>query len=347
MFDVGAAGIRAAQAQTRGGQALIRDALRIDLPAATNDTTESPDCGRLARILAQGRFRGAGVGLVLSTPEAQFHALQAPPGLLATSPEKVQEALRWEIARETRTEPEELEARYWRLPPGHREGLNVMGVSVSAPLMRQWAEAFAAQDLELRRVDTAPCALARAALRAAPPEARTVWSVVDLGHRRTTIVVLVGDTPVYVRAAAISSQDWTRRIAEAFQVSETEAEQIKREIGIQRAERGLRSSPGAGDPRLSRDLPGLVFNVLRESLDSLVQTVRMCLSYALESYADAAAERVVLVGGGVELPGLADYLAMFLDLDTRVLSTGPDAPNRMDSVSAAAVGAALLDLEAQ
>jgi type IV pilus assembly protein PilM len=52
---------------------------------------------------------------------------------------------------------------------------------------------------------------------------------------------------------------------------------------------------------------------------SMVEEMRIPLSYLANQYPEAALERLLLIGGGATLPGLRDYLASGLDVDVQVV----------------------------
>jgi type IV pilus assembly protein PilM len=368
-FDVGAAGIRAHQAAARGAQLARRDSLRLELPPAQLDDDQGippPDYSRLARLVGQGNFTGSEVGLVLSAPEVRFCALRLPKNALTQSEHRVRQALAWEVAREMRADAGTLEVRYWHLPPGHHQGLNVMAVALPIEQALTWHELLARDRLRLRRIDVSPCGLVHLASRIWTPADNELWGVLDLGFRRTTLTVVLGRVPAYIRSLPVSSNMWTRRVAEGFEVTHAAAERIKRTHGIQPGERGVRppkpdqTGPGA------RDTPGVVFGLLRELLDDLTRQINRCFAYVLQNFSDVAASRLLLAGGGANLRGLAEYLELQLDVSVMPLASSGapagDAPGSEPATdypqwerplpdtgvrpeSAAAVGAALLDLE--
>ena len=350
MFDVGAAGLRACQVAGGGGRLRLVDALQIESPAQEDlplDRTPTIDAARLSRVVGQGAFRGRDVGLILSPPEVQFHALSIAPQLLQMSPERVEAALTLEVTRETRQEAGELELRFWPMPSGHREGVNVMCVSVPRATLNAWSAALEQCGASLRRVDVSPCALARVAAASVGRE-DGVWGVLDLGARRAVLTLLIGDTPVYVRSIAVSGDTWSKRIADAFEISTAEAESIKRTFGL--------NSPVAGglmradDLESHEDIGPLVFSLLNDSVQSLIRSINQCFGYVLENYPRCSASRLVLAGGGALTPGLCEYLQEFLDLRVDRIDPTSVIPNA-SAVSAderqfIAFGGALLDLEA-
>ena len=354
-FDVGGAGVRVGQVRAQRPQPIVTDALSIDLASSGAQTAPDPalPVERLVRLIGQGSFVGRDVALVLSQPEAFFHALRVPANLLVQGSQHLEAALAWEIARETRTDAADLSVRHWPLPPNHREGLNVMAVAIPTSRALEWARSFNEHHLHLRRIDVAPCGLARLALCDWQPDAQDAWGILDLGLRRTSVTVFVGQTPVYVRAAAVGSHQWTKKLAESFDVDYGEADQLKRQCGIRPAPRGARAVSG-GDLLVStEELPSVIFSVLRESLDTLVREANLCLSYVLESYPGSSAARLFLAGGGGELTGLDELLEAQLGLPTERLippatATSEESARRRlpTATAAAAIGGAMLDLEA-
>lgn len=358
MFDVGAAGVRAFQAVARGSSLSGRDSLQLGLlPAERQDNSEPPppDYSRLARLVGQGNFAGSDVGLVLSPPDVRFYALRLPKKALGQPKKRVREALAWEVAREMRADAHALEVRYWSLPPGHQQGLNVMAVALPTERALEWHKAFAGDRLRLRRIDVSPCALVHLACRMWTPADNELWGVLDLGFRRATLTVVLGRVPAYIRSLSASCDRWTRRLAEAFDVSHAEAERIKCAHGISPAERGIRESRPDQPLLNARDIPGVIFGLLREPLEDLTREINLCFAYVLQHFPDVNVTQLVLAGGGANLRGFPQYLAQQLGVSVALLRSDsqsqpvqwerPLSGTTVQPAAAAAVGGALLDVE--
>jgi len=318
-FDAGAAGVRVLQLRRLGGRLLTVDALNLELP----DDANPSDGARLARMAGQARFCARRVGLVLSPPEARFFTHRVPGKLLEQPAQRVREALAWEVARETRTEPGVLEVRWWPLPAGHHQGLNVMSAAMPRAQAEAWFDAFAARGLFLQRIDVSPCALARLARHIWTPTEKELWGLVDLGARQTHLTMVIGATPAYIRSLPISSQRFTQRIAEAFEIPLAEAEQLKRRHGIRPGARGVRSV-GPGSRLQGDDVSAVLYSLLREFLDHLVHEIELCASYVARNYADLQVSRFLLAGGGANLAGLGEHLELTLGLPVWTISNASD-----------------------
>lgn len=374
-FDVGTAGVRAFQATARGPRVTKRDSMQLALlpsQRAADSQPTSPDYSRLARLAGQGNFEGRDVALVLSPPDVRFCALNVPKKVLEQPESKIRETLAWEVAREMRAEAHQLEVRYWPMPPGHLQGMNVMAVALPIERALGWHDLFAAQRLRLRRIDASPCAVAHLVRRLYPPSAKDVWGVLDLGFRSAILTVVFGNTPVYIRTLNASSERWTQKLAEAFDVAPSVAEQIKCRHGIRLGTRGLRSTESdlpAASLQNAPDIPTVILNLLRDSINDLIHEINRCLAYVLQNFNDANVARLFLAGGGANLPGLAEYLALQFDMpvlpltnvtpESTILPGESEVPalppaNAADRIledapvlpeTAAVVGGALLDLE--
>lgn len=344
VFDTGAAGLRAVQVEQRRGALRLIDRLCVEAPA-----TQDLDPARLGRLLEQGDFQGDDVALCLSSRQFSFHVLRIPEKALEQPTEQVEELVALETARETRTDPAEWETRWWRLAT--RGGPNVAVIAVKRAFLLQWDERFQAMGLTLRRVEVAPWGLVRLAARQTVPDPQDAWGVLDLGHTHTTLTVVVGQTPSYVRALRLSGAALSQRLAQAYQLDPVEAQELKHAHGIQAGDGGAVADPQSALQNAAQ-LPLMNFNLLRESLDALVRETAACFSFALQGDGELQVRRLVLAGGGARLSGLRDWLELQLGLPIVELATD-GAPwelpvhGAVQPEEASAVGAALLDLESE
>lgn len=354
-FDVGSAGLRACQLTGRGTAPGLQDLLLLDLmptPEGESLPAPQPDPALVARAVGQGRFSGTDVALILSPPDVQFFPLRLPDRALAQEPEKLQQALRWEVAQETRGAADELEVRAWPLPRGRGQNTNIMAVATSAKTAAAWCDQLAAHGLHVRRIDVSPCALVRLATLAWTPAEHELWGVLDLGLRHATLTVVVGTTPAYVRTLTHGAHHWTCKLAKTFEVSYAVAEQLKREHALAPTERGFRPGPGAQNLLQSPELGGVLTNVLRDALQALAAQVGRCFSYVMQGFPDQTVSRLLLAGGGAALGGLAPLLEAELGIPVAQLTEAQAEPPtrsarpKLDLRAAAVYGGALLDLEA-
>lgn len=357
-FDLGAAGTRACQFQRRDGQFRLCDSLQLErLPSGTpeQDTLPAVDPVKLDRLIGQGSFNGRDVALILSPPDVQFFPLRLPDQAINQPADRVQQALRFEVAQESRKPAEDLEVRYWPLPRGRGQHANVMAVVMNAGQALRWCDLFTRHRLYLRRIDVSPCALVRLAQHAWTPADNDLWGVLDLGLRHTTLTVVVGTVPTYIRSLSVLASHWTEQLAKALEVSYPAAEQLKRQHSVQHTARGLRVTAPAASLSQATDFSSALSSVLRGSLQALGQEVGRCFSYVMQSFPDASVKRLLLAGGGANFAGLPAVLEAQLGVPVAPLACGtgdegtqsaPLVNVRCEPSAAASLGGALLDLEA-
>jgi hypothetical protein len=357
-FDLGATGTRACQFQGRDGQFRLCDSLQLERPPSGETDQSAPptvDPVKLDRLTGQGNFSGRDVALVLSPPDVQFFPLRLPDQALSQPPDRVQQALRFEVAQESRKPAEDLEVRYWFLPRGRGQHANVMAVVMSASQAARWCDLFARHRLCLRRIDVSPCALVRVAQYAWSPDDNDLWGVLDLGLRHTTLTVVVGTTLTYIRSLSVLAPQWTEQLSKALEVTYPVAEQLKRQHSLQPTQRGLRTGATTASLSQATDFSSALSSVLRGSLQTLAQEIGRCFSYVMQSFPDAGVKRLLLAGGGANFGGLAAVLEAQLGIPVASLagsSAEPGTPAQplasmhCEPGAAASLGGALLDLEA-
>ena len=304
---------------------------------------------------ARGRFEGDEVSLVLAPPEVKFFPLRIPDQALSQPVERIEQALRWEVAQESRASVDELEVRHWRLPASRVLDANVMAVSIPTRRVIEWSDALAHEGLTLRRIDVAPCALVRLSRALWTPAPDELWGVLDLGLRHATLTVVVGTVPTYIRTFGIGSDRWTRQVAKAFEVTYPIAEQLKREHGVRAPARGLRVEAGGGGLAQTSDLGSAMSAVLRDAVQQLTGEISRCFSYMMRSFPEHALQRLMLTGGGAMLPGLSEALGGDLGIAVDRLTTDDAQPRanweqlpervQVTPHAATVLGGALLDLE--
>ncbi|SDC21303.1 type IV pilus assembly protein PilM [Sanguibacter gelidistatuariae] len=183
------------------------------------------------------------------------------------------------------------------LPTGIYDGQHgslVGGLLVAATKDTVQANTAAVEAAGLRpvMVDVNAFALTRALSRGQWAE-RTI-AVVDLGARITDVVVIDRGAPRFVRTLPTGGADMTEAIARSMNLSLSDAEQLKRQVGI-----------GKTVPPAYQEAASAIAEVGHV----LVEAVRNTLSFYSMNNSGGAIEMVLLTGGGASLPGLGQYLS--------------------------------------
>lgn len=173
-------------------------------------------------------------------------------------------------------------------------GPSVRGLLVAATKDTVQANTLAVETAGLSpvMVDLNAFALTRAHVQGELAQ-RTV-ALVDIGARITTVVIVAAGMPQFVRMLPAGGQDVTDAVSTALNVAGSDAERIKREVGV-----GFKVSPEL--IRASEAVNGVA--------STLVESVRNTFVYYASNHPGDGVDVVVVSGGGALLPGLGQYLS--------------------------------------
>ena len=149
-------------------------------------------------------------------------------------------------------------------------------------------------------IDARPCALARACLPLTTTMAGLA-AILDIGWNTSTLLVLLDGVIVYQRTL---SDGGVRCLAESagksLQMAPETVEQLL---------------AAAGESADTNPLPEQIASPLRKHLDRVRSELDAPFAYTAREYAPARLGRLLLVGGGAGIPGVAEHLASLLQID--------------------------------
>lgn len=145
-------------------------------------------------------------------------------------------------------------------------------------------------------VDLTPFALARAL--APVRSARGLSAIISIGANSTNVVVVLDGVPQFVRIIASGGDDVTTALATRLQVTQTQAEEIKKEVGL--------GFVGATPDQL------IAIALSQELTSTLLISLRDTLAFYIQSHPGSQFESIILSGGGSKLTGLARALGQLV-----------------------------------
>jgi len=141
--------------------------------------------------------------------------------------------------------------------------------------------------------------------------------LIDFGATRTSFIVFAGRSLRFTSSIPVSSNHFTRIIAKALAIAESEAEKLKIKYGLE--EKVILKI--ADDKTEVEKEKGKIFEALVPVLIDLVQQIRRCLDYyqthASHEHLDSednGVSKILLCGGGANLKGLAELLSLELKI---------------------------------
>jgi len=118
---------------------------------------------------------------------------------------------------------------------------------------------------------------------------------IDIGARTTNVIVTSGGIPQFVRIIANGGHDLTTALIDRLNISEADAEQTKRSLGL-----GGVTVPPEQAPTIA---------IIREVTGNLLTSLKNTLSFFANTRQNEPYSGIVLTGGGAQLLGFADALS--------------------------------------
>ncbi len=207
------------------------------------------------------------------------------------------EAIKWEMEANI---PMAIDQVYydWQILPEelHKtpEKMSILVVAIARTVVDQLMSVIEDAGLEVRGFEVESMAQSRSLL--ASGSSKTTM-IVDIGDRRTSFLIVVGDVPVFTSSIPLSAETMTDVISKGLGVSYAEAEKVKFEHGIGSV--------------LKNDH---IFQAVKPVIQSFVQEINKSINFYLTGlkYSDSV-DTIILCGGGARMKGLIPYLSRSLN----------------------------------
>ena len=331
-LDVGGRHVKAAQLEKAHGTSAWRlSAVALfPRPRPGQDLT-AQEAHDIAEVLFRRGFNGNKVVVPVPNEKLLTGVLEVP----ARAPNvPVEQIARMELARTHRCPPDSFEMGCWDLPAPDRAKRNapVMAVACAHHEANAVLDVFESAGLNVTALDVRASALARAAAPMIPTD-KAVCAVLDLGWSSAMLVMLRGGAVVYTRALP----DAGMRILH---------DAIAKRCGLDAEVVDFLLANSAGEAALPAGgaLPAEARGLLAAHLESLIQELKVSLTYVSHEYSDTPLTRLLLTGSGAAMRGLAASLSRDLGLEPRVLTAAEvvECPAEfLESASSAALMAAV------
>jgi type IV pilus assembly protein PilM len=184
-------------------------------------------------------------------------------------------------------------------PKEKRKTFRALVTGAAKTFIQKYIELFKTAKLDLQAIDTESLAL----IRALVGKDKGAIMIIDIGAKRTNIVIVEKGIPFVSRSINIGGHTVTQQLMNQMKMSEAESERIKRDLG---REAYTESGLAGGLPK-----------ILEVIVLPLVNEIR----YAFQLYANMElaqikkVEKIILTGGSSHLPRVPEYLAETLDMN--------------------------------
>ncbi len=310
-MDFGACSLRAVQLRNDHGQWRVHHWLNHEVDPPGIDPDPIPYTALLKRAYGLGGFAHHRTRLLIGPPDVEYKMLELPRAILRQSSEELGSSLEYELSGQTAWELSESELATWPIQAEGATRSSAMIVCAKRAGIIERLDAMNQLGLECLSAEILPTAAAWLArgISSSTAEETPLWGMLDLGFRGNRLYLIHGDRPIYARNLQAGGRQLTERLAAALHMDFQTAEQYKRIYGIRQTRRGFRSVIG-GISRLSEQaLPGVLYAILRDTLETLIEDIERSCRFALGKVDSSTVGPILLVGGGSRLKGLAELLS--------------------------------------
>lgn len=274
-------------------------AVTLPLEAVTDGRIANPDMviSSIRTLLERAgprRIRSRRVFCSLPETKAFLRIINLP----TMNPKEVGEAIRWEIEANIPLSLDQVYYDYQVLDRNvSREAgkMSILVVAVARGVVDEFVSVLESAGLEVVGLETESVAQARILLPEEESDVTTL--IIDIGDRRTSFLIALGNIPVFTSSIPISSQMVTDVISKGLRIPFEEAERVKITEGIGSAVKG-----------------DAIFRAAEPVLKSLTAEMERSVDFYLNNLRySSAVDKVVLCGGGSNMRGILPYLAKRLN----------------------------------
>ncbi len=293
-LDIGSHSVKVVEL-ARNGKSLRLVASGIAATPAGGLGTESPKA--LAEISAAIKklvndVKISTKNVVFALPEQNIYTrvISFPP----LSQEEINSAIQWQ-AEGYIPIPKKDAVLDWEIVEKNEKGIQVLLVATPRALVDKYMKVVQDAGLTAVAAETELIALTRAV---APTEGNAL--VVDFGATSTDLAISVNRQLMFVRSLPTAGAAFTRAVATAIGVQESQAEEYKKTYG------------------LSGALEGKVKQALSPVVSPLVDEVKKAIGFWKQEHPDKSVVLGILTGGTVGLPELVPSIAESLGIEITI-----------------------------
>ena len=289
--DIGNDSIRAVELTDAAGKApTVTRFHEVSLPdgaARGGDVLEVHTvASALKRLWVDGGFKSKDVVLGMGNQRVLARDLTVPKMPM----KQIRESLPFQVQDMLPVPVAEAILDFYPISEGVSEGNPVIhGLLVAAVKEAVMANVTAAELAGLNpvEVDLIPFALTRVHMRG--HDVNDTVALIDIGSTTTNVIIATDGVPQFVRIIPAGGDEITKALVAKLDLTPAAAEQAKRALGIITASVAPEHRPAV--------------EVIYETTGQLLNGLRNTLNYFVNARENGTISRIVLTGGGAQLPG--------------------------------------------
>jgi type IV pilus assembly protein PilM len=203
----------------------------------------------------------------------------------------------------------------------NQKKLDVLLVAVKNDTMNQHLKLLKDAGVEPVCIDVDAFALCNAfelnASEEAEPSVKTdTVALINMGSKFTTITIVEKGIPHLTRDVNIGGNNFTKEIQREFNVSYSQAEELKKQHAVIMVESEallLSSAPSGGDDKSSK-----IFEAITPALNKLVNDIRRSFDYYESTIKRKPVQKIMLSGGSSKIKNIDRFLSERLGLPVEI-----------------------------
>lgn len=333
-LDLGFDSIKMLQLEVVDGALSVLCAAKRQMPeeVRANPELRLPVAMDLVRqMLRQEYFRGRSI--VTTLPREMVHAKNLrlpmiPPG-------ELESAVRFEARNVFPFDAEQAHVRHLQagdVRQGNDTRQEVIVLAATHDDVNFYLEQLNRTGAVIESLDFEPCAIYRSVERfiRRREDEQEVYVLVDIGWRRTQVVIGRGRDMSFFKPIDIGGQNFNEAVSRKLEITSDEAQELRRRINSEQAQKDSPSPSGVHDVRKD-PVRQAVFDSTRALMEELAREISLCLRYHSVTFRGQRPSRLRLIGGEALDPQLQSVLSS-------ALPTPVEAARPLLSVDTSAMG---------
>ena len=296
-FDLSQKSIKVVELKQGGNKTTLRTYGGLEIPSPSEKLDNPKVQGELAKTINEVMERAhvSTRNVVASLPPQ--HVFNSVLSIPKVSDREMIEAVKWE-AKQYIPAPLEEVIIDWKKIGDHPENKKTEVYLVAAPkkLISNYLKIYEIANVHPLALEIDPLAAARSILG----DNQLTLILIDIGAYETNISVIEKGILRLCRTITSGGEIITKAIASNLNVDEERAEQFKKDFGIQ-----------------TEKLEGHILKSVQPIINTLINEIKRSIEFH-KTEGKEEIKKIVLTGGGSELPGLLDYLNQNLKIETEI-----------------------------
>lgn len=305
-LDIGTTGVRAAVVDAAKGKAVVRRYAEMPLPPAAVVAGEILDIDAVAETVAAlwKRAKLPKKRVVVGSASQKLVVRQVDVPQMGES--ELVEALPFQVQDSIPIAVEDAMLDYIPLEefttPDGEPMQSILAIAVHRDVVSAIVAATEAAKLSLLAIDLQAFGLVRSVFGLEHSIEDPYQAIVDVGGSVTQLIIAKGGTARFVRMLPTGGENFTNVLVDALELSFSEADALKRRVGV-----------AAGELPVGEEQDDVARRLLTTQADKLIDEIRGSVNF-FSSQEEVTITKVVVAGNAARLPHLANRLGQKLGL---------------------------------